>query len=150
MKENPTEKKIRNNLKPGQLTISGFMGEDKRDYSEVIASDRVLLNKLGYDEKKISSRMQFFTDFAFESFDGTITWEDNYKIQYETFRGKLICPFAHSGVFRKGYITVTNLKKSISISWSPLNIHMIEEHCFFEGKGSEHRLDPQLLIETIF
>lgn len=150
MKENPQEKKIHNNLKPGVLSIEGFLGKDKRNYSEIIETDSAALAKLGYTSTQIAERMQMFTDTAFESFDSSIIIEDIYEVSYDTFRGKLLCPFAHSGTFRKGVIKLTNLTKNLSITWTPLNIHMIGEHSFFEGKDSVHRLEPEKLVEILF
>ena len=150
MKESPHEKKIHNNLKPGQITKNGFLGKDKRRYTDIISEDKALLTELNLTEKEIAERMQYFTDKAFEHYDGSITIDDKYKVEYNSFRGKIICPFAHPGVYRKGNITITNLENKTSISWTPLNIHMIKAHCFFEGKSSENRLDPAKLKKVIF
>ncbi len=142
MKLTPIEKKINNNLKPGRISSDGFLGDDKRRYSDIINCDRNELEKLQINAKKIADRLQEFTDAAFESYDSSIIIEDKYEVEYKTVRGKIICPFAHSGMYRKGSISFKNLENGIKISWTPLNIHMIREHGFFEGFGSKHRLDP--------
>ncbi len=150
MKETPKDKKIHKNLMPGQMSIEGFLGKDKRNFSEIISSDKAVLDRLGLTPQMIADRLQYFTDSAFESYDGSIIIDEKYEVNYNSFRGKLICPFGHPGVYRKGLVILKNLENQIEISWTPLNIHMIREHCFFEGKGSIHRLEPTLLQETIF
>jgi hypothetical protein len=150
MKETPKNKQIFKNLRPGQLSIDGFLGDDKRHYFEIICSDRIELDRLDLTTKTIADRLQYFTDAAFESYDGSVIIDEKYEVDYVSYRGKLICPFIHQGVYRKGSITLKNLEKDIEICWTPLNIHMIREHCFFEGKGSVHRLEPAILKEALF
>ncbi len=150
MKETPKDKKIHKNLMPGQMSIEGFLGKDKRNFNEIISSDKAVLDRLGLTSQMIADKLQYFTDAAFESYDGSILIDEKFEVNYNSFRGKLICPFEHSGVYRKGLVILKNLENQIEISWTPLNIHMIREHCFFEGKGSIHRLEPTLLKEAIF
>ena len=149
MKELPKDKKIHTNLLPGRMSIDGFLGNDKRHFSEIIRADKVKLNELNLTTQMIADRLQYFTEAAFESYDGAIIIDEKYKVHYNSFRGKLICPFGHAGMYRKGLITLKNLENEIEIKWTPLNIHLIQEHCFFEGKGSIYRLEPAILKETI-
>jgi hypothetical protein len=46
--------------------------------------------------------------------------------------------------------TVELLDTSSTIRWSDLNIHLIAEHGFFEGKGSSFRIEPARLVAAIF
>jgi len=150
MKQTPKEKKILNNLKPGQITLDGFLGLDKRHLNQIICADRIELDRLDITTKMIADRLQYFTDKAFESYDGSTIIDDKYEVYYNSYRGKLLCPFAHQGVYRKGRITLKNLANGNMIEWTPLNIHMIRDHCFFEGKGSKHRTEPEKIKETIW
>ncbi|HPR17383.1 MAG TPA: hypothetical protein PLD62_03980 [Candidatus Cloacimonadota bacterium] len=150
MKENPQDKKIQQNLQPGELSAEGFLGEDKRSFFAIIEEDESTLEKLELTKEQVADRLQYFTDLAFESFDGALIIDEKYEVRYFSVRGKLICPFGHPGVFRKGQITLQNLQNSHRIVWTPLNIHLIREHGFFEGKNSKHRLEPVFLKETIF
>ena len=150
MKETPQDKETMKNLMPGQMSIDGFLGEDKRHFNQIICSDRVKLDNVDLTTKMIADRLQYFTDAAFESYDGSVIIDKKYEVDYESFRGKLICPFSHPGVYRKGLIKLKNLENGIEMSWTPLNIHMIREHCFFEGFGSIHRLEPKVIKEALF
>ena len=150
MKILPKDKKIHHNLLPGQMSIEGFLGEDKRLFTEIIRADRAELEKLNITTKMIADRLLYFTDSAFESYDGSIIIDEKYEVEHNSYRGKLICPFGHPGAYRKGLITLKNLVNGIILSWTPLNIHLIQDHCFFEGKGSVHRIEPGILKEVIF
>jgi hypothetical protein len=150
MKETPKEKKIQKNLQPGQFSIEGFLGTDKRHYTQIICADRVALDKLNLTTKMIADRLEYFSEAAFESFHDSVIIDEKFEVSHESFRGKLICPFGHPGVYRKGLIRLKNLENSIEISWTPLSIHLIREHCFFEGIGSIHRLEPSVLKQAIF
>ena len=150
MKETPKELKIHNNLSAGVMSASGFLGDDERHYHEIIEDDRILLNQLGVSTEQLAERMEYFSNKAFESYDGPVVIDEKFKVFYDSYRGKILCPFSHPGVFRKGSITLTNLENNIEVCWTPLNIHMIKEHCFFEGKGSLHRLEPDLLFKALF
>jgi len=150
MKETTQDKKISKNLLPGEMSIKGFIGDDKRQFNQIINSDKVILDRLNLTAKMIADRLQHFTDAAFENYYGSIIIDEKYEVNYQSYRGKLICPFSHPGIYRKGLITLKNLENGNTISWTPLNIHMIREHCFFEGIGSVHRLEPEILKETLF
>ncbi len=150
MNESHHESIIRKNLQPGEMSIEGFLGADERDYLEIIDDDRRTIEKLGLTTTEIANRLLYFTDQAFELFGGSVVIDTIYRVSYRSFRGRILCPFAHPCGNRKGLITLENLKNGISIFWSPLNIHMIRKHCFFEGKGSKHRLEPEILKKVLF
>jgi hypothetical protein len=150
MKETPQEKRIHNNMKAGVMSANGFLGDDRRHYHEIIETDMAVLSKLGVTQQEVAQRMMALTDAAFESYMGSVEVEDHLIVEYTSFRGKLTCPFAHPGGFRKGSITLHNTRNGITLRWTPLNIHMIEAHGFFEGLGSQHRLDPTILVQALF
>ncbi|MDY6916203.1 MAG: hypothetical protein SVM86_07810 [Candidatus Cloacimonadota bacterium] len=150
MKETPQEKKIHENMKVGVLSVNGFLGDDERHFHEIIAEDKAALKKLNISCSQIADKLQQITDKAFNSYQDSILLDDKYLVSYRSVRGKTICPFAHPGEYYKGEITLKNLENGRVLVWTPLNIHMIKEHCFFEGEGSKHRLDPLVIKKTLF
>jgi len=150
MKETPLEKKIHNNMKAAVMSINGFLGKDNRHFHDIIERDCAILEKLGKTGEEIAQRMQYFTDKAFDNYMGASLIDEIYEVNYSTVRGKMQCPFAHRGLFRKGSVTLENKQNGIKLCWTPLNIHMIREHNFFEGEGSEHRLNPEDLVKGLF
>jgi len=150
MKQTPQEKKIQKNMQPGVITLSGFLGNDNRHYHDIIDEDRRTLEKLSITPEEIADRLQYFTDLAWDSYDGSIIIDDVYQVEYKSYRGRIPCPFPHAGMYPKGTITLKNLNCGKEICWTPLNIHLIREHCFFEGKGSPHRIEPSEVIQILF
>jgi len=150
MKETPQETRVRKRMLPGAITLHGFIGKDKRSLNTIIAADEQELEMLGYTADDIADRMQYFTDVSFSTFDGSITIDNCYKLETEVVRGKLPCPYAHGGLYRKAITKLTNLENNVCISWTSLNIHLIKEHHFFEGKGSAYRLEPSVLVKALF
>jgi hypothetical protein len=150
MKQTPDEKKIQAKLKPGVITLKGFLGSDNRHLHDIIADDEKTLNQIGKTQEEIAARMRYFTDIAFENYDGSVIVDNHYEVEYRSVRGRVVCPFPDPGSYQKGFILFRNIEKNIRIKWTPLSIHLIEKHCFFEGKGSENRLEPQKLTEALF
>ena len=150
MKETQKESRVRARMMPGVTTLNGFIGKDKRSLSEIIAADEKELQNLNRSIEEIAARMQYFTDTSFATFDGKITIDEIYEVETEVTRGKLACPYAHSGLIRKTTTMLTNTSNGITVSWTSMNIHLIEEHGFFEGKGSAFRLDPEVLVKALF
>jgi len=150
MKETTKEQRTRARMMPGAITLSGFLGKDKRTLNAIISADEQELEKLGKTAEELADRMFYFTDASFSTYDGTITVDEYYIVETEVTRGKLPCPYAHGGIFRKAITKLTNTKNNTSVTWSFLNIHLIKDHHFFEGKGSTFRLEPAKLVETLY
>ncbi len=150
MKQTPKEIQIVERMQPGVLTRDGFLGYDERHLHEIIETDEFSLKALDITAEEIAERMQYFTDLAMDSYDGPIVIDEIYQVEYKTFRGKLVCPFMHGGGFRKGIVYFTNLKLNFQVQWTPLNIHLIQEHHFFQGKGSKFRLEPKVLKKVLY
>lgn len=150
MKQTPKEIKITARMQPGVITLSGFLGEDERHFHEIIAEDEKKLAALGFSAEVVADRLEYFTSASFDNFTDFELIENMYQVETEVTRGKLPCPFSHAGLYRKTVTTLTNTKTGVTIRWSGLNIHLIREHHFFEGRGSTFRLEPDLLVKTIF
>jgi|SRR5690554_1309376 len=150
MKQTPEEKKIQERLQPGVITLDGFLGKDKRHYHEIITEDLEKLKKLNITREEIADRLQYFTDLALMNNDEEEIIDYIYRVRYITERGKIVSPFMDKGLIAKGQITLENITNGFKICWTPLNISMIRNHGFFEGKGASHRLEPETLIKAIF
>jgi len=132
------------------ITLSGFLSNDNRHYHDIIDEDRKTLARLNITTHQIADRLQYLTKLAWDSYDAPIIIDEVYLVEYKSYRGKIPCPFLHAGMYPKGTITLKNLTIGKEICWTPLNIHMIREHCFFEGKGSPHRIEPSEVSKIIF
>ena len=150
VKESPQNKKLEEMLRSSKLVAGGFLGEDTRSISEIIDSDISDISRLGYTVEQIAARMREITNKAV-LFLGNWSEIDNKRLaKVDEAKGSLVCPWPHSGRYAKRVTTVKQTESGQTIKYSDLNIHLIEEHGFFEGRGATFRLEPKKLIKIIF
>jgi hypothetical protein len=150
MKQSPQDKNLEQVLRSGKLTIGGFMGADLRRIHEIIAQDTASLIKLGYSCSQIARRLQELRDTARPELGNWVKISKVLLVKSEDYKGLIVCPWPHAGGFEKRITTAQRLDTNQSASWSDLNIHLIKEHHFFEGKGSFFRIEPQEMVNVIF
>jgi hypothetical protein len=150
MKESPETKKLEQMLQSSKLVAGGFMGNDKRGVYEIIEADDRQLEKLGITKDQLAKKMKQITELTKPQLGNWIEIDENLQAKSDDFKGLLVCPWPHAGRIQKRITTVKNTVNGQTIKWSDLNIHLIEEHGFFEGKGSEFRIEPEILVSVIF
>jgi hypothetical protein len=150
MKESPQSQKLEQILRSSRLALGGFMGIDSRSAAEVIEADALEISRLGYTTEQIAARMRTITDAAKDRLGNTVKIDDKLGVAVVEARGSAICPWPHAGKYVKRVTTVEHLDSGEVVRWSDLNIHLIAEHGFFEGRGSLFRIEPKKLIDVIF
>lgn len=150
MKKSPQQKKLEDMLQPSKFSAEGFMGTDTRSVWEIIDTDATAMEKLGRTNEEVAQRMQELTDIGKPALEEWIEVGENLKVKVEDHRGAIPCPWPHRVRCVKRITTVVHKQTGKTIRWSDLNIHLIKEHGFFEGRGAPFRLEPRDLIETIF
>ncbi|MBN2315926.1 MAG: hypothetical protein JXM79_18510 [Sedimentisphaerales bacterium] len=150
MKESPQDKKLDDILRSSRLAAGGFMGSDPRSVFDVIDADAGVLDELNVTKEQLAQRMRHITDVAKSGLGTWVLIDENLEAMVEEARGMLVCPWPHPGVFYKRITTVRAIETGESIYWSDLNVHLIEEHGFFEGRGSDFRIEPAELVRLIF
>ena len=150
MKATAQELKIRQRMQPGVITLGGFLGADTRPLNEIIEDDANALARTGYTARELAERMDYFTKASWDSFQDFALIDGIWQAETEIHRGFLPCPWGHKGIHRKAITNLTNTREGISVCWSSLNIHLIREHGFFEGRGSTFRLEPEVLAKALF
>jgi len=149
MKESPDDKKLENALRALGL-LGGLMGFDRRCVSEIVDIDHARLSRLGFTTQQVAERMQQITDIAKCGLGTWVKIDDIIEAKVDEARGWLVCPWPQSGTFLKRITSVRAIETGANIYWSDLNIHLIGEHGFFEGRGSNFRLEPEELVAIIF
>jgi hypothetical protein len=145
MKQSKELDNIQDQMKPGVITYQGFLGDDRRKLRDIIESDDAAVKRLGLTHKKVADRLSVFREAGKKGLGVSVKLEGIYEVRVDSARGKLPCPFMHAGLFAKAYTIVRNLETESEIIFTDLNIHLIEEHGFYGGKGSPYRLDPEHL-----
>jgi hypothetical protein len=150
MKESPQMQKLEAVLRSSKLVAGGFMGTDTRSLSEIIEADVSQLSRLDFTAKQIAARMQEITNIAKAALGNWVDLDDKRRARVDEAKGIIVCPWPHPGRFAKRVTTIECTESGESIHWSDLNIHLIAEHGFFEGKGSNFRIEPDTLVKNIF
>lgn len=149
MRESPQDKKLDEVLRSSKLVAGGFMGRDTRSVSEIVDEDVAALSAEGFTAEQVAARMQQITNVAKTGLGTWVRINDNLEAKVDEARGLLVCPWPHPGTFLKRITSVRQSRTGASIRWSDLNIHLIGKHGFFEGKGSEFRIEPKELMGII-
>jgi len=149
MKESPQMRKLETILRSSKLVAGGFMGTDTRSSSEIIEADAALISRSGFTAKQTAARMQEITDISKVALGNWVDLDENRRARVDEAKGVIVCPWPHPGRFAKRVTIVNLIESDETIHWSDLNIHLIAEHGFFEGKGSTFRIEPDILAKII-
>ncbi len=150
MKESPQSRNLEQILRSSKMAAGGFMGSDSRSVTEIIDADTSEVSKSGYTIGQLSARMQEITDAAIRGLGTWIEIDAQHQAMVEEARGSIACPWPHRRRFVKRVTIVKHLGSGQTIRWTDLNIHLITEHSFFEGRGSVFRVEPVKLIKIVF
>ncbi len=149
MKQTPEFDKIQQQMKKGVITLDGFLGDDTRNLVDIIASDSMTVNRLNTTCQAIADRMEYFKNLGLTGLGEFISVDDTFDVKVDSVRGLLPSPFGGKGMYGKINTTVVNKKTGRSVVFTDLHIHFIADHCFFEGKGSPFRLEPEDLVTVL-
>jgi hypothetical protein len=149
MKQSPQLARAQENMKPGVITLEGFLGTDERNLIDILIEDDAEVKRMGLTHEAIADCMCEFRDKGKEGLGEFISVEPHFDVRVDTVRGKLPSPFGGPGLYSKINTTVHNKRLGREITYTDLNIHMIRDHGFYEGKGSRFRLEPGDLVEIL-
>ena len=150
MKKSPRLEKLEEMMRSSKIVSGGFLGQDMRSLPDIIDADAAAVAKTGYTLKEISDRMMALTEIARPLLGNWIKIGQTLEVCAEDYRCYIICPWPHPAKFLKGVVSARNTVTGKTVRWTFLSIHLIGEHGFFEGKGSEFRIEPQELVDVIF
>ena len=149
MKQSKEMDRIQADMARGVITRDGFLGSDRRLLVEILDEDEAAVKRLGLTHAALGTAMGRFRDAGSKGLGQAIKVEPHFEISVDGVRGKLPCPFGGKGLHQKSNIRVCNLASGREVLYTDLNIHMVSEHGFYEGKGAAYRLDPTHLAATL-
>lgn len=148
MKQTPELDKIQQRMKPGELTLSGFLGHDQRKLADILSEDNETVLALGISHEQIAEKLEYLTEKGIDLMEREVVVDGRYAVRVRDDRGVMPSPFG-DGNFGKGNVEMTDKNTGNHFRWNGLCIHMIRNHGFYSGKGSEYRLDPRKLFESL-
>ena len=141
MKENPIYSKVRQDMQ------ERFLGSDTRLIAQIIESDEAELRAAGLGADELARAMRRLTEKGMESL-GDEVQADGFLVRVEEYMGQIGCPFKHAVREAKRNTTAVDPRGRV-MTWTDMSIHLIERHGFFQGEGSDYRLEPLELAEFL-
>jgi len=136
-------------MAPGRITRDGFLGSDRRALIEIIEQDRNAVARLGLTNQQIADRLDYLTEHGKAGLGTWVLVEGDLEVRVESVRGGLPCPWGHKGLYPKMNVFLRNLTTGEELVWTGMQIHLVREHGFYEGKGSPFRLDPERVARAL-
>ncbi|KUK79295.1 hypothetical protein V512_000845 [Mesotoga sp. Brook.08.105.5.1] len=149
MKQTPDFDKIQENMRAGSITGPGFLGHDERNLVDIISEDQAKVKELGLTNEIIANKLEMFMKQGERGFGSPVKVDDRFVVIVEESRGYIPCPFRHGHLSKKANINVRNIARKEEVDYSPISIHLIREHGFYQGKGSPYRLDPAKVAKIL-
>lgn len=141
MKPAPAEQRIVDRMAPGALCRDGFLGGDGRPLGEILATDRAAVERLGLTHERIAQRLQEILRAAIAGLGTAVAVGEHLTAQCGESMGRLACPWGGCGVFAKGEVELRDADGR-TVRFTPLSVHLIARHGFYQGRGSRYRLEP--------
>lgn len=148
MKQTPELDRIQEKMKPGVLTLKGFLGHDDRKLADIIAADQLSLANYNLDIDRVCARLVEITDKGRDLMEEEVLVEDRYRVRVRDDRGKIPSPW-NDGLFEKGDVELVDNRSGKKLKWNLLTLRLASAHGFLGGIGSEYRLEPADLSEII-
>ncbi len=149
MKQSPELSIAQANMRPGVITLYGFLGPDDRNLIDILTEDDWEVKHLGLTHERIAERMEELRDKGMKGLGEFIKVAPHFQVRVETVRGKLPSPFGGPGLYGKINTEVRNEATGEEIVYSDLQIHLIAAHGFYQGRGSIFRLNPADLAKVL-
>ena len=148
MKQTPELDLVQEKMKPGVLTLKGFLGFDDRKLADIIAADHQAVVSLGLDIASVCDRLSDLAERGRDLMEQEVRVDDRYLVKVRDDRGKIPSPWG-DGLFEKGDVEMIDTKSGKKLKWNQLTLRLALAHGFLGGRGSEYRLEPEDLIEIL-
>ena len=136
-------------MRAGSITGPGFLGDDERNLLDIIREDESKVKELGLTNETIADKLEILMKQGERGFGSPVKVDDRFVVIVEESRGYIPGPFRHGHLSKKVNVNVRNIALKEEIDYSPISIHLIREHGFYQGKGSTYRLDPEMLARML-
>ena len=148
MKQTPELDRIQEKMRPGVLTLKGFLGHDDRKLADILEADHQAIQRLHLDTARIAACLQDLAERGADRMEQEVLVDNRYLIKVRDDRGKIPSPWG-DGLFEKGDVDLVDQKTGKTLKWNRLTLRLLEAHGFFGGYGSEYRIDPDALVEIL-
>jgi hypothetical protein len=133
----------------GVLSREGFLASDLRPLGEILDADRSAVERLGLSHRLLAGRLAEILVQAISALGAAVDVGDDLQAVYREAMGRIPCPWGEGLRFPKGEVELTHRPSGRTIRFSPLSVHLVGEHGFYQGKGSRYRLEPEVVCDIL-
>ena len=145
----PLEAELYSHLGPSRFSALGFLGEDARDWEDILADDARTLERLGVSREQLVQELGEVYERALKAGGDPVAAGPGSVAECLECRGRIPSPFPGEGTFPKHQVRVFRERGAESLVITPLALHLIERHGFFQGVGSPFRIDPARAVKML-
>jgi len=149
MKMTPDLRRAQENMAPGAISASGFLGHDTRPIADIIEADEEAMAAAGLSFEETAERMRTLMEEGRKGLGEPTTVERSWLVRVDEARGVIPSPFG-GGTVQKVNVQVYRADRDMTVTYSALSILLLERHHFLQGRGSPYRLEPSVLKATLF
>ncbi len=142
MDDSTDNKKPDQRMRVGELSGDGFLGDDDRNVEKIISDDERKVSELGLSNREIAETLKQILRTAMDAQGKPVEVRPNLTAVYREARGQIPCPWPNCGVFDKGQVELSDESTGRTYIITPLSVHMIGIHGFYQGIGSKYRIEP--------
>ena len=148
MKQSPEEQRIIERMQPGVFCLDGFLGSDRRSLGEILDRDNSAVIGLGTTHEWIAAALEGVLDRAVAACGLPVDVAEGLVAEFHEAMGRIPCPFG-DGVYHKGEVVMTDRPTGRQYHFTPLSVHMIAAHGFFQGAGAQYRIEPEVICSLL-
>ncbi|HUU43517.1 MAG TPA: hypothetical protein VMX57_07040 [Planctomycetota bacterium] len=141
MKHSPDIQRVIDRMKPGVLSLHGFLGSDRRELEEILDTDASTVTGLGTTHRALADALRRALEKARDAFGSTARVDDRLTARLLEVKGRIPCPWG-DGSFAKGEVVLTDVPTGERMCFTPLSVHLVAKHGFYNGRGSRWRVEP--------
>jgi hypothetical protein len=148
MKLSPQDREIMDRMAPGVYCRDGFLGDDRRPLGEILDADRSAVEDAGTTHERIAAALAAILNQAEPACGAPVHVAGNLTATFTEGMGRIPCPWG-DGIFHKGEVELTDAAGAVVARFTPLSVHLIAAHGFYQGRGGPYRLDPAAIAELL-
>lgn len=140
-------------MRPGAASQAGFLGKEEKLLDVMTGDNKFVVDELGLTHQELARHLNAMAavwDWQFKNNQEEAEFlyhGQRFKIKVVSTRGYQDSPFG-DGTKSGANATVYDLTSGKMLEYGLLVPYMIERYGFYEGKGTNYRVDPRKVIEV--
>lgn len=149
MNGDETMETLEESMRPGRLSVGGFLGE-KEVLDQILRADDEMVRSLGFTHEQIADRIEYFIKavHCYPTNEGKLVG-GIYLVTGTVYRGSQKCPWGDSMPHSSIDLSIRNNVLGEELRLPGAIVHLIRKHQFYEGKESLYRVDPAKTIRVL-